>query len=69
MLQGVVAGLLFGGYGLGLFGTLGFATLASVSLLVALASLVLVGLFAGVAGRGPLEIALRRITIGADAAR
>lgn len=65
VLQGVVAGLIFGGYGFGLFGKLGFAALSSVALLVALASLVLVGVFAGVAGRGPLEIVLRRITIGA----
>lgn len=69
VLQGVIAGLIFGGYGLGLFGALGFAALLSVSLPVAVASLVLVGLFAGVVGRGPLEIALRRITVGADAAR
>ena len=63
--QGVIAGLVFGGYGLGLFGALGQATLAGLGLAVALVAMVAVGLVAGRFGRGPLEAVLRRMTYGA----
>ncbi|AWV06010.1 DUF418 domain-containing protein [Marilutibacter maris] len=64
VLQGVLAGLVFGGYGLGLFGELGHARLLAVGLLVALAAVTAVGAIADRVGRGPLEAVLRRITYG-----
>lgn len=67
ILQGVIAGLVFGGWGLGLFAKLGAATLLPVSLTVALASFVATGLLARLLGRGPLEILLRFVTNGGDA--
>lgn len=64
VLQGVIAGALFGGYGLGLFNSLGHAVLLGLSLLVALSSMILTGLYAQHFGRGPLEALLRRFTYG-----
>lgn len=64
VLQGVVAGALFGGYGLGWYDRLGHAALLGLSLLVALSSMILTGLYAQRFGRGPLEAVLRRFTYG-----
>jgi uncharacterized protein len=62
VLQGVIAGFVFGGYGLGLFGELSFVALVAVGLAVAVLAILLVGLVAQRTGRGPLEAILRRIT-------
>lgn len=64
VLQGVLAGLVFGGYGLGLFGRFGQAWLIPISIALALASMVIIGLYARLMGRGPLEALLRRVTYG-----
>lgn len=64
VLQGVLAGLILGGYGLGLFGSLGQMVLLPVSLAVAFASMILVAVFARQFGHGPLELILRRVTYG-----
>jgi uncharacterized protein len=60
--QGVLAGCVFGAYGLGLFDSLGQAVLMPVSLGIALTAMVLVGLYAKLFGRGPLEPILRKVT-------
>lgn len=65
VLQGVLAGLVFGGYGLGLFGQIGQAGLFPLSIALALAAMILVGLCAHLTGRAPLEFLLRRVTYGA----
>ncbi|PWE30762.1 hypothetical protein C4N9_03110 [Pararhodobacter marinus] len=62
VLQGIVAGFVFGAYGLGLFDRIGWAGLVPVSLLVAALAILAVGLIARRSGRGPLEIVLRRVT-------
>lgn len=59
VLQGVIAGWVFGGYGLGLFDQLSHGQTLAVSCLVALASLLAVSLWAQRFDRGPLEPALR----------
>ncbi len=64
VLQGVLAGLLFGSYGLGLFGAFSFAALLPVSVLIALAAMLIVGQMAKYLGMGPLEFVLRRATYG-----
>lgn len=64
VLQGVLAGLLFGGYGLGLYGRLGHAALLSLSIPLAFAAMFVSGAAAGYRGRGPLESLLRMITYG-----
>lgn len=64
VLQGVLAGFAFGGYGLGLFGQLGQAALIGVALVVAVAAMILVAATARWTGHGPLEHLLRRITYG-----
>lgn len=64
VLQGVLAGLIFGGYGLGLFGRLGQMSLLPVSLAVAVASMTLVAALARRFSQGPLELILRRVTYG-----
>lgn len=62
VLQGVIAGSVFGGYGLGQFGHYGQSMLLLLALGIALVSMLLVGLYATRAGRGPLEQLLRRIS-------
>lgn len=62
VLQGVLAGFVFGGYGLGLFGELGQTALLFVALGIALSAMLLVGVYAKAFGRGPLEPILRWIT-------
>ncbi len=64
VLQGVIGGFLFGGYGLGWFGALGQAALLPLAVAVALAAMLVTGALAGRFGRGPLEALLRRITYG-----
>jgi uncharacterized protein len=64
VLQGAIGGLIFGGYGLGLFGTLGQAALLPLAVAVALAAMLITGAIAGRFGRGPLEALLRAVTYG-----
>ena len=59
ILQGVLAGFIFGAYGLGLYDSVGYAGLLLLSLLIALSAMVLVGIYAKIFGRGPLEPILR----------
>lgn len=68
VLQGILAGLVFSGYGLGLFGALTQAALIPVSIGLALAAMLIVGIFARLFGRAPLEALLRRVTYGSTAA-
>jgi len=67
VLQGVIAGFVFGGYGLGLYGTVGQAGLLPLSVAIAVAAMLVTGLWVRRFGRGPLEALLRRITYGASA--
>lgn len=60
--QGVLAGFVFGAYGLGVFDSLGHAALLPVSLLIALAAMIFVGGWAKIFGRGPLEPILRKMS-------
>lgn len=62
VLQGVLAGLLFGGYGLGLFGRVGQAGMIPLAVAVALVAMTVVGGIAQRSGRGPLEALLRSFT-------
>ena len=56
ILQGVLAGFIFGAYGLGLYDSVGYAGLLLLSLLIALSAMVLVGIYAKIFGRGPLSL-------------
>ena len=67
ILQGVLAGFVFGGYGLGLFDRLGQAALLVVAPLIAICAMLLAGLLAKPTGRAPFEALLRRITYGSTA--
>ncbi|MBF0202361.1 MAG: DUF418 domain-containing protein, partial [Desulfamplus sp.] len=60
--QGVLAGIVFGAYGFGLFNSFAHATLIAVSLCIAFIAMVFVGVFAKAFGRGPLEPLLRKIS-------
>ena len=62
VLQGIMAGFVFGGYGFGVFGQIGLAGLLPVGLIIAVAAILVIGLLAKPTGRGPLETILRRIT-------
>lgn len=64
VLQGLLAGLLFGSYGLGLFGAIGQTGLILLAVLVALAAMAGTGLMARYWGRAPLETLLRSVTYG-----
>lgn len=64
VLQGIIAGALFGGYGLGWYNSVGLAALLPLSLLVATVSILIVGVYARRYGMGPLEALLRRVTYG-----
>lgn len=66
VLQGVLGGLVFGGYGLGFFGKLDYTTLTGVAMLIALTSLLAVGVWVSAVGRGPLELLLRLGTPGRE---
>jgi len=61
VLQGVIAGWVFGGYGLGLFNQLDAILLIPLSLLIALLAIVLIGVYARWFGKGPLEPLLRKM--------
>jgi uncharacterized protein len=60
--QGVLAGFVFGAYGLGLFDDLNHMALIPASLIIALIAMFLVGGYAKIVGRGPLEPILRKIS-------
>lgn len=62
VLQGVLAGLVFGGYGLGLYGDIGHFGLLLLAIAIALASMILTHLLRFGGPRAPLEWVLRRIT-------
>ncbi len=62
VMQGVLAGLVFGGYGLGLFNHLGQLALLPVSVVIATVSIVVTAAYANKFGRGPLEPLLRWFT-------
>lgn len=61
VLQGILCGVVFGGYGFGLFNELGFFNLFLVSLVMAFLSIFLVGCYVRVIGRAPLESLLKFI--------
>ncbi|WP_119396313.1 DUF418 domain-containing protein [Salinibius halmophilus] len=61
VLQGVLGGFVFAGYGLGLFDQLGQFALLGVAFIIALIAMLMVGCYAKVFGRGPLEPVLRKI--------
>lgn len=67
--EGVLAGLIFNGYGLGLFGQFGPAGLLGIAVLVYLAVHALCAAWLSVARSGPLEALLRWITAGGRAPR
>lgn len=60
--QGIMAGWVFGSYGLGLFGQLDFAGLLGIAAVVWLASCLLAAACERLLGAGPLEHVLRLIT-------
>lgn len=60
LLQGILAGLVFGGYGLGRYEQFGYAWLLPISAGIALVSMLLVGAWAKRFGTGPFEVLLRR---------
>jgi uncharacterized protein len=60
--EGVLAGLVFNGYGLGLHGQIGLAGLFGIAILIYLAVHVLCAAWLRVARQGPLELLLRAIT-------
>ena len=62
VLQGIIAGAVFGGYGLGLHGQLGQAELLFLSLAIAAGGMLLAFAWTRVFQRGPLEVVLRKIT-------
>lgn len=62
VLQGVLAGFVFGGYGLGLFGQIGMAGLVPLALGIAIVAILLTAMMARRSGRGVLEAILRKIT-------
>ncbi len=64
VVQGVIAGAVFGGNGLGLYGQLGQAKLLLLSLAIATGGMLLAFAWTRVFQRGPLEVALRKITHG-----
>jgi uncharacterized protein len=68
VLQGVLAGLVFNGVGLGLHGQIGLAGLLAVALGIALSVELFARLWLSRFPTGPLEAVLRRITYGAASA-
>ena len=62
MLQGILAGLVFAGYGLGWFGQLGQFALFGIACAIALVAMCLIGWYASYFGRGPMEAVLRKIS-------
>ena len=64
--DGVIAGLIFGCYGLGLFGTLGYAVLLPLAIGIALLGIVIAYIWESVSTRGPLESLLRLVTYAGE---
>lgn len=64
VVQGIIAGAVFGGYGLGLYGQLGQAKLLILSIAIAAGVMLLAFAWTRMFQRGPLEVVLRRITHG-----
>ena len=62
VLQGIIAGLIFGGYGLGYYGKLGHSTLLLLSILITLISILITSVMAHYWTRAPLEKLLRQFT-------
>ncbi len=62
VLQGILAGFVFGGYGLGLFDRIGQFVLIPLAVAIALLSMALVASAARSSGQAPLERLLRRVT-------
>jgi uncharacterized protein len=62
VLQGIIAGFVFGSYGLGLFGRIGLPGLVPLGLMIAVVAILVTGLIGRRWGRGPLEAILRRVT-------
>jgi len=60
LLQGILAGLVFGGYGLRWYEQFGYAALLPISEMIALVSMLLVGVWAKRFGTGPFEVLLRK---------
>jgi uncharacterized protein len=60
--QGILAGWVFGGHGLGLFGQLDSAALLGLALVVWLASCLFAAACERLLGAGPLEHLLRAVT-------
>jgi uncharacterized protein len=67
LLQGILAGFVFGAYGLDLFDHLGQAMLLVTAPVIALTAMLLAGLLARPTGRAPFEALLRRLTYGMTA--
>jgi uncharacterized protein len=66
--DGILAGFVFGGYGLGLFGALGHAALFGAALVIAVTGGLVATVWDRLSPQGPLEALLRRITYGRSAA-
>lgn len=64
VMQGILAGLIFGGYGFGLYDQIGHLLLIPLAIAIALISMALVAWMARSSGQAPLERLLRRITYG-----
>ncbi|AJQ96198.1 DUF418 domain-containing protein [Gynuella sunshinyii] len=64
VLQGVFAGFLFAAYGMSWFDLFGQASLLGVALVLAISVMLLVGVYARIFSRGPLESVLRKISGG-----
>lgn len=62
VLQGIIAGFVFAGYGLGWFGQFGYFSLLSIASIIALIAMLLVGVYAKFFQRGPLETVLRKMS-------
>jgi len=62
VLQGIIAGLIFGGYGLGYYGKLGHNTLLLLSILITFISILITSVMAHFWTRAPLEKLLRQFT-------
>lgn len=64
ILQGLIAGFVFGSYGLGCFGLLGQAALLALAPVIALTAMTVVSVLAEPTGRAPFETILRGVTYG-----
>lgn len=62
VLQGILAGMVFGAYGFGLYNSMGNAALLPLSLVIAFSAMLCVGVYASIFGQGPLEPVLRKFS-------